>query len=77
MWPPWAQEKQQAVSEMFARSLWWHRSSNVGHCGGTPVRRAGCATWMLPVKMATVWVCLAFPLPLLLGVRTMGGWVWS
>lgn len=32
--------------------------TNVGHsvCGGTPVQRAGCVTWMLPVKMATVWL---------------------
>lgn len=29
---------------------------NVGHGGGTPVQRAASATWMLLVKMATVWV---------------------
>lgn len=33
--------------------------ANVGHCGGTPVQRAGSATWMLPVKMATVWLSLS------------------
>lgn len=29
---------------------------NVGHSAGTPVQRAASATWMLLVKMATVWV---------------------
>lgn len=44
--------------------------ANVGHCGGTPVLRAAAsATWMPPVKIATV--CLAFSLFPSYGTITM------